>query len=81
MILGVTVGKFYPFHKGHDYLIREAKKKVDRLIVLACYNPHSADVAGIFLSVLKTWSPNAFGLNLCGFSVTGACQFYLDRVS
>jgi|GEM_PF-4899823 len=27
MILGVTVGKFYPFHKGHDYLIREAKKK------------------------------------------------------
>lgn len=45
MTLGVTVGKFYPFHKGHDYLIREAKKQVDRLIVLACYKTNQA-VAG-----------------------------------
>ncbi|WP_445300147.1 MULTISPECIES: adenylyltransferase/cytidyltransferase family protein [unclassified Microcoleus] len=28
MRFGVTVGKFYPFHKGHDYLIREAKKRL-----------------------------------------------------
>ncbi|HLO50005.1 MAG TPA: hypothetical protein VK211_16425 [Kamptonema sp.] len=41
-------------------------------------NPHSADVAWIFLSVVKAWSQYAFGLNLCGFSVTGACQIYLD---
>ncbi|HAG82927.1 MAG TPA: hypothetical protein DCL61_17640 [Cyanobacteria bacterium UBA12227] len=34
--------------------------------------PHSADVAGIFLSVVKAWSHNAFSLKLCGFSVTGS---------
>lgn len=36
MKLGVTIGKFYPFHLGHNYLITEAKKQVDHLIVLVC---------------------------------------------
>ena len=30
---GVIVGKFLPFHKGHEYLIREAKARCDRLFV------------------------------------------------
>jgi NadR type nicotinamide-nucleotide adenylyltransferase len=34
MSLGVTIGKFYPFHLGHDHLIREAKARVDRLVVV-----------------------------------------------
>lgn len=34
MTLGITVGKFYPFHLGHDHLIRQAKAQVDRLVVL-----------------------------------------------
>ena len=34
MSLGVTVGKFYPFHLGHDHLIRSAKAQVDRLVVV-----------------------------------------------
>lgn len=37
MTLGVTIGKFYPFHLGHNYLITEAKKQVDHLIVIVCY--------------------------------------------
>ena len=41
-------------------------------------NPHSADVAAILLSVVKFGSQNAFGLKFCGFSVTEACQFYLN---
>ncbi|MCC3532316.1 MAG: hypothetical protein JGK21_30700, partial [Microcoleus sp. PH2017_22_RUC_O_B] len=32
--------------------------------------PHSADVGRIFLSVVKTWKPNAFGLKLCSVSLT-----------
>jgi hypothetical protein len=40
--------------------------------------PHSADVAGILLSVVKLGIQNAFGLKLCGFSVTAACQLYLN---
>lgn len=31
---GLIVGKFYPFHLGHDYLIRLAKAQCDQLIVL-----------------------------------------------
>lgn len=34
MTLGVTVGKFYPFHKGHDYLIQQAKSQVNQLVVM-----------------------------------------------
>jgi NadR type nicotinamide-nucleotide adenylyltransferase len=38
MTIGVTIGKFYPFHLGHNYLITEAKKQVDHLIVLVCHH-------------------------------------------
>lgn len=39
MMLGVTVGKFYPFHLGHDLLIQTAKRQVDRLVVLVGWKP------------------------------------------
>ncbi len=42
MTIGITVGKFYPFHQGHDYLIRFAKARVDHLIVLVGYKPTQA---------------------------------------
>jgi NadR type nicotinamide-nucleotide adenylyltransferase len=45
MTLGITVGKFYPFHLGHDLLIRTAKARVDRLVVLMAYKP-SQEVPG-----------------------------------
>ena len=32
--LGVTIGKFYPFHRGHHLLISEARSRVDHLVVL-----------------------------------------------
>lgn len=34
MTVGVTIGKFNPFHLGHDHLIRVAKSQVDRLVVI-----------------------------------------------
>jgi len=40
MSLGVTVGKFYPFHRGHEHLITEAASQCDRLVVLLCYKPN-----------------------------------------
>jgi len=40
--LGVTVGKFYPFHLGHDLLLREAKAQVERLVVLIGFKPGHA---------------------------------------
>lgn len=39
MTLGITVGKFYPFHLGHDHLIRTAKGEVDHLVVLVGFKP------------------------------------------
>ncbi len=39
MRLGVTVGKFYPFHQGHEHLLQSAAAQVDRLVVLLCYKP------------------------------------------
>lgn len=32
--VGLTLGKFAPLHKGHQFLIEEARKQVDRLYVL-----------------------------------------------
>jgi HTH-type transcriptional regulator, transcriptional repressor of NAD biosynthesis genes len=32
--IGMTLGKFAPFHKGHQLLIEEALKQVDRLVVM-----------------------------------------------
>ncbi|WP_370323808.1 AAA family ATPase [Euzebya sp.] len=34
MTLGVTVGKFNPFHVGHDHLLRTALARVDHLVVV-----------------------------------------------
>jgi len=39
MTLGITIGKFYPFHLGHHYLIEQAKAQVDHLVVLIGYKP------------------------------------------
>ena len=36
MTLGVVIGKFYPFHLGHDLVISRAKEQVDQLVVLCC---------------------------------------------
>lgn len=36
MIRGVIVGKFYPPHKGHHYLINTGLKNCDQLTVLVC---------------------------------------------
>lgn len=33
---GLVLGKFYPFHNGHQYLIESAAKQCERLTVLVC---------------------------------------------
>lgn len=36
---GVVIGKFYPFHKGHNYLVETAKSQVEQLFLIICYRP------------------------------------------
>ncbi len=33
---GLVIGKFYPPHRGHHYLIRTARAQVDHLVVMMC---------------------------------------------
>lgn len=39
MTLGVVVGKFYPPHRGHTFLIHTARQHVDRLIIILPHHP------------------------------------------
>lgn len=40
MIRGLVIGKFYPPHRGHKFLIETALKQVDHLDVLICSRPN-----------------------------------------
>lgn len=39
MTLGLVIGKFYPPHRGHKYLIDSARAQCDRLIVIVADHP------------------------------------------
>jgi len=34
---GIVIGKFYPPHKGHGFLIEYARKRVDELTIIVCH--------------------------------------------
>lgn len=52
--LGVTIGKFYPFHRGHALLISRARERVDRLIVLCTGREDDAISYGIRAEWIQT---------------------------
>lgn len=41
--IGFTIGKFAPFHKGHEFLIETALKEMDKLIVVV-YDTNVIDI-------------------------------------
>jgi NadR type nicotinamide-nucleotide adenylyltransferase len=38
-VRGLVCGKFYPLHKGHDYLIRTAMRQCDSLTIMIVQQP------------------------------------------
>ena len=54
--VGLTIGKFAPFHKGHEYLIQEALKQVDELYVFV----YDTDVIDIKTNIRKKWIEQTF---------------------
>lgn len=50
--IGLTIGKFAPLHKGHQFLIETALSKVDKLVVMIYDCP---EVISIPLSVRAGW--------------------------
>jgi NadR type nicotinamide-nucleotide adenylyltransferase len=44
MLVGLTLGKFAPLHKGHQFLIETALKEVDKLVVVIYDCPDTTDI-------------------------------------
>lgn len=57
MKTGLTLGKFAPFHKGHEYLIAHACEQVDRLYVMVYA---SDELPNISLATKVSWIQNRF---------------------
>ncbi len=55
---GVVIGKFYPPHKGHNYLIDTAASQCDRLSVLVCWKPEHTVPIEVRLACLKEVHPD-----------------------
>ncbi|SHE14051.1 nicotinamide-nucleotide adenylyltransferase [Chlamydia abortus] len=49
--LGLTLGKFAPLHKGHQFMIETALQEVDELIVVI----YETDVMTIPLHIRASW--------------------------
>lgn len=52
MKIGLTLGKYAPFHKGHEYVIRTAITEMDKVIVLIYGCPETTSIP---LSVRAQW--------------------------
>lgn len=56
---GVVVGKFYPPHRGHKFLIEKALAQVDHLTVIVCDNPTQTIPAELRAQWLREIHPSA----------------------
>lgn len=52
MYTGLTLGKYAPFHKGHQYVIETALKEMQHLIVIIYDSPKVTDIP---LNVRANW--------------------------
>ena len=50
--IGLTVGKYAPFHKGHQYLIETALNEMDSLIIIVYDAPKHTDIP---LNIRANW--------------------------
>jgi NadR type nicotinamide-nucleotide adenylyltransferase len=56
---GVIIGKFYPPHRGHKFLIDFALRTVDHLTVIVCDHPTHEISAGLRAAWLRESHPSA----------------------
>ena len=57
MNIGLTLGKYAPFHKGHEYVISTALNEMDHVIVVV-YN--ASEVTDIPTKIRANWIKNIF---------------------
>ena len=77
MKIGFTIGKFAPFHKGHQYLIETALKEMDKVIVVI----YETDVIDVPIEKRAEWIKNIYPEIEIRFAKKPPMQYGLDEKS
>lgn len=75
--VGFTIGKFAPFHKGHEYLIETALKESDELYVII----YDTDVTDISIEKRAKWITDKFNDVKIIYAYDSPKQYGLDDES
>lgn len=75
--IGFTIGKFAPFHKGHEYLIETALKEMDKLIVVV----YDTDVIDVNTEKRAEWIKEKYPNIEIKFAHNPPAQYGLDKES
>lgn len=75
--VGFTIGKFAPFHKGHEYLIETALKESDELYVII----YDTDVTDISVETRAKWITDKFDNVKIIYAYDSPKQYGLDDES
>lgn len=75
--VGFTIGKFAPFHKGHEYLIQTALKESDELYVVI----YDTDVTDISVETRAKWITDRFSDVKIIYAYDSPKQYGLDDES
>ena len=75
--VGFTIGKFAPFHKGHEYLIETALKESDELYVVI----YDTDVTDISIKKRAKWITDRFNDVKIIYAYDSPKQYGLDDES
>lgn len=75
--IGFTIGKFAPFHKGHEYLIETALKEMDKLIVVV----YDTDVIDVNTEKRAQWIKEKYPNVEIKFAHNPPSQYGLDKES
>lgn len=77
MKIGFTIGKFAPFHKGHQYLIETALKEMDKVIVVV----YETDLINTPIEKRAEWIKNRYPEVEIRFAKKPPSQYGLDKDS
>lgn len=75
--IGFTIGKFAPFHKGHQFLIETALKEVDKMIVVV----YDTDLIDIPSEHRAEWIKKLYPNVEIKFAHNPPMQYGLDKDS
>ena len=77
MKIGFTIGKFAPFHKGHQYLIETALNEMDKVIVIV----YETDLIDTPIEKRAEWIKNMYPKVEIRFAKNPPSKYGLDEQS